>query len=84
MQFDHVAWRTERADIHDTNRPVTVEVVEEMPNTLTIIGRGPSKRQAVQQVQKEATRRGLEGAPDPLDYPGTRDALDTWCAVTWS
>lgn len=83
MIFDHIAWRSERAYIHDITRGGSVEVVSEQEGTLTIIGRGTSRKEAVEQVQSEATRRGLTGAPNPTDYPGVRESLDTWCAATW-
>lgn len=86
MQFDHVAWRSERAYIHDITRGGAVEIVSEMPGTLTIIGRGVSQRQAVEQVIAEASRQGLplRGLPDTSDYAGVRESVDTYCAVTWS
>lgn len=86
MQLDHVAWRSERADVLDLQRPVGIEVLEEAPGSLTIIGRGPSQKQAVLQVHEEAARRGLpqEELPNPSDYSGVRDRFDIWCAATWS
>jgi len=85
MQLDHVAWRSERAYIHDITRGGAVEVVSEMPGTLTIIGRGVSQRQAVEEMVAEASRQGLplNGLPDVSDYAGGRESLDTWCAATW-
>lgn len=80
MQFNHIAWRTERADIGGP-RPVGVEVVSEQPGTLTIIGRGTSSRQAFRQVEAEAMRQGL---PVPqTDGLGQSTDRDVWCAVTW-
>lgn len=84
MVFDHVAWLSERADVLDPNRPVGIEVLSEMPGTLTIIGRGPSKRQAVEEVYKEAERRGLPTSELPSrEGSRLRDTLDIWCAATW-
>lgn len=85
MRFDHVGWRSERASIHDITRGAAVDFVREMPGTLTIIGRGVSKRQAVEMVIEEARRLGLpqRGLPDAFDYASGREARDTWCAATW-
>ena len=84
MQFDHVAWRSERASIHDITRGAAVELAREMPGTLTIIGRGVSKRQAVEMVIEAASRLGLPlHGLDASDYAGGREARDTWCAATW-
>lgn len=80
MQFDHIAWRTERADIGGP-RPVKVEVLSEQAGTLTITGRGTSSRQAFSQVSAEAARRGL--LVPQQDGLGQNTDLDVWCAVTW-
>jgi hypothetical protein len=85
MQFDHIAWRSERANIHDKKRPVGIEVFSEQPDALTIIGRSADQRQAFDQVAAEAARRGLphEGMPDRADFSQGVDRFDHFCAATW-
>lgn len=85
MQFDHIAWRSERANVHDKERPVTVEI-EEAAGALTIIGRAPSARQAFDLVVGEAARRGLpiDALPDRTDMRQGIEPLDMWCAVTYA
>jgi hypothetical protein len=85
FKFDHIAWRSERANIHDKDRPVGIESLSEQPGTLTLIGRSPDQRQAFDQVVAEAKRQGLtqDGLPDRTDFSQGGDRFDHWCAATW-